>query len=103
MFKILILAALHETSDERMEFLIQDRLSWLRFLGFELGALGVEPGWPLGSIVGDIHSVEPEYRPRRTVAASFFKDHRTETAAQMFPCCGSGVAFSEDLLQLAGC
>ena len=38
MFKVLILAARHTVSDERMEFLIRDRLSWLRFLGFELGA-----------------------------------------------------------------
>ena len=37
MFKILVLAARHTVSDERMEFLIRDRLSWLRFLGFELG------------------------------------------------------------------
>ena len=36
MFKILILAARHTVSDERMEF--RDRLSWLRFLGFDLGA-----------------------------------------------------------------
>ena len=38
MFKVLILAAQHTVSDERMEFLIRDRLSWLRFLGFDLGA-----------------------------------------------------------------
>ena len=38
MFKILILTARHTVSDERMEFLIRDRLSWLRFLGFDLGA-----------------------------------------------------------------
>jgi len=38
MFKILILAARHTVSDERMEFLVWDRLSWLRFLGFDLGA-----------------------------------------------------------------
>ena len=38
MCKILILAARHTVSDERMEFLIRDRLSWLRFLGFDLGA-----------------------------------------------------------------
>lgn len=38
MFKVLILAARHSVSDERMEFLIRDRLSWLRFLGFDLGA-----------------------------------------------------------------
>ena len=37
MFKVLILAAQHNVSDERMEFLIRDRLSWLRFLGFGLG------------------------------------------------------------------
>lgn len=38
MFKILILAAQNTLSDARMEFLIRDRLSWLRFLGFDLGA-----------------------------------------------------------------
>ena len=38
MFKALILAAQHNVSDEKMEFLIRDRLSWLRFLGFELGS-----------------------------------------------------------------
>lgn len=38
MFKVLILAAQNNVSDARMEFLIRDRLSWLRFLGFDLGA-----------------------------------------------------------------
>ena len=38
MLKVLILAAQHTVSDARMEFLIRDRLSWLRFLGFDLGA-----------------------------------------------------------------
>ena len=38
MFKVLILAVQHTVSDERMEFLIRDRLRWLRFLGFDLGA-----------------------------------------------------------------
>jgi len=38
MFKVLILAAQNTVSDGRMEFLIRDRLSWLRFLGFDLGA-----------------------------------------------------------------
>jgi transposase, IS5 family len=38
MFKILILAAQNNVSDARMEYLIRDRLSWLRFLGFDLGA-----------------------------------------------------------------
>jgi transposase, IS5 family len=38
MFKVLILAAQNTVSDARMEFLIRDRLSWLRFLSFDLGA-----------------------------------------------------------------
>jgi len=37
MFKILILAALNDLSDERAEFLITDRLSYMRFLGLGLG------------------------------------------------------------------
>jgi IS5 family transposase len=37
MFKVLILAAQNNVSDGRMEFLIRDRLSWIRFLEFELG------------------------------------------------------------------
>ena len=37
MFKVLVLASMHNLSDERMEFLIRDRLSWLRFLGFQIG------------------------------------------------------------------
>ncbi len=36
MFKILILQAQHNLSDARMEFMIRDRLSWMRFLGFSL-------------------------------------------------------------------
>jgi hypothetical protein len=39
MFKVLILAAQNTVSDARMEFLIRDRLSWLRFLGFDPGAV----------------------------------------------------------------
>ena len=38
MFKALILQAQHNLSDARMEFVIRDRLSWMRFLGFDLGA-----------------------------------------------------------------
>ncbi len=44
MFKILILAAQNNVADARMEYLIRDRLSWLRwlrwlrFLGFDIGA-----------------------------------------------------------------
>lgn len=37
MFKALILQAQHNLSDKRMEFMIRDRLSWMRFLDFELG------------------------------------------------------------------
>ena len=37
MFKVFVLASMHNMSDEGMEFLIRDRLSWLRFLGFEIG------------------------------------------------------------------
>lgn len=38
MLKILVLAAQNNVADARMEWLIRDRLSWLRFLGFALGA-----------------------------------------------------------------
>lgn len=38
MLKILVLAAQNNVADARMEWLIRDRLSWLRFLGFDLGA-----------------------------------------------------------------
>ena len=37
MFKVLILAAQNNVADARMEYLIRDRLSWLSFLGFDLG------------------------------------------------------------------
>ena len=38
MFKALVLQAQHNLSDARMEFMIRDRLSWMRFLGFDLGS-----------------------------------------------------------------
>jgi IS5 family transposase len=38
MLKVLVLAAQNNVSDARMEYLIRDRLSWLRFLGFDFGA-----------------------------------------------------------------
>jgi len=38
MFKALILQAQHNLSDARTEFMIRDRLFWMRFLGFDLGA-----------------------------------------------------------------
>ena len=37
MFKVLVLAAQHNASDTRMELIVRDRLSWLNFLGFDLG------------------------------------------------------------------
>ena len=37
MFKVLILQAQHNLRDKRMEYMIRDRLSWLRFLDFDLG------------------------------------------------------------------
>ena len=37
MFKALILQTQHNLSDARMEFMIRDRLSWMRFPGFDLG------------------------------------------------------------------
>ena len=36
MFKVLVLQAMHALSDERTEFLIKDRLSFMRFLGLSL-------------------------------------------------------------------
>ena len=37
MFKTLVIGAMNDLSDERLEFLINDRLSFMRFLGFDLG------------------------------------------------------------------
>jgi hypothetical protein len=37
MFKILVIGAMNDLSDERLEFLINDRLSFMRFLRFEPG------------------------------------------------------------------
>ncbi len=36
MFKVLILQSMHSLSDERAEYLIKDRLSFMRFLGLSL-------------------------------------------------------------------
>lgn len=38
MFKVLVVQAQHNLSDARMEFMIRDRLSWMRFFGFDLGS-----------------------------------------------------------------
>lgn len=37
MFKVLIVQAQHNLSDAKMEFMIRDRLAWMRFFGFTLG------------------------------------------------------------------
>jgi len=34
---VLVVQAQHNLSDARMEFMIRDRLSWMRFFGFDLG------------------------------------------------------------------
>jgi IS5 family transposase len=36
-FKVLVVQAQHNLSDARMELMIRDRLSWMRFFGFNLG------------------------------------------------------------------
>lgn len=38
MLKLLVLAAQNNVADAQMEYLIRDRLNWLRFLDFDLGA-----------------------------------------------------------------
>jgi transposase len=47
MFKILILQAMHSLSDERCEYLIKDRLSFMRFLG-----LGLSDAVPDANTIG---------------------------------------------------
>ena len=37
MFKVLVVQAQHNLSDASTEFMIRDRLSWMRFFGFDLG------------------------------------------------------------------
>ena len=39
MFKVLILQAMHSLSDERCEYLIKDRLSFMRFLGISVARM----------------------------------------------------------------
>ena len=43
MFEILVLADQHTASDERMEFLIRDRLSWMRFPGVRARGADARP------------------------------------------------------------
>ena len=44
MFKILVIQTTNNLSDERAEFLINDRLSFMRFLGFGLSDASPTPG-----------------------------------------------------------
>lgn len=37
MFKVLIVQAHHNLSDATTEFMVRDRLSWIRCLNFDLG------------------------------------------------------------------
>jgi IS5 family transposase len=37
LFKVLVAQAQHYLSSARVEFMIRDRLSWMRFFGFDLG------------------------------------------------------------------
>jgi len=43
-----MLQAQHNLSDARMEFMIRDRLSWMRFFGFSLGANAPPMRTPFG-------------------------------------------------------
>ena len=43
MWKVLILQASHALSDERTEFLIKDKLSFMRFLGLGGAGLRLRP------------------------------------------------------------
>lgn len=82
MFKVLILAAQNTLSDARMEFLIRDRLSWLRFLGFDLGAVTPDENTIRLSRekltrVGAIDALFTAFRPAAT-GSWLFADGRTD-------------------------
>jgi hypothetical protein len=62
MFKALILQAMHALSDERTEFLIKDRLSFMRFLG-----LGLADGVPDANTIWTFREAR---RPTRLMACS---------------------------------
>ena len=53
MFKILILQASHSLSDERTEYLIKDRLSFMRFLGLSLAKSELDPELSRGADTGE--------------------------------------------------
>ena len=70
MFKILILQAQHNLSDARMEFMIRDRLSWMRFLGFSLG-------------LTDLDAKEPGFGEDTRFAFSFYGGAKVALAERM--------------------
>jgi hypothetical protein len=43
MFKVLILQTQNNLSDERTEFYLRDRLTWMRFLGLGLATPSLTP------------------------------------------------------------
>ena len=47
MFKVLILQAMHSLSDERCEYLIKDRLSFMRFLGISVADVVPDARWTI--------------------------------------------------------
>ena len=66
MFKILVIQAANNLSDERTEFLINDRLSFMRFLG-----LGSPTGFPMHARSGCFGRSSPKpRRSRRCLLAS---------------------------------
>ncbi|NQY82218.1 MAG: transposase [Alphaproteobacteria bacterium] len=56
MLKILVFASRHNMNDERMEFLIRDRLGWLRFPSLQLGQATPDAPVVLGTINGERHA-----------------------------------------------
>ena len=64
MFKVLILQALHSLSDERCEFLIKDRLSFMRFLGLGLSDAVPDANtiWTFGEALKKAGAVEGLFR-----------------------------------------
>src|SRR3954451_15534430 len=61
MFKVLILQTLSNLSDERTEFLLRDRLTWIRFLGLALAAAVPAPNtiWTFREALTKAGAIEP--------------------------------------------
>ena len=82
MFKVLIVQATNNLSDERAEFLINDRLSFMRFLGLGLARRGASR-WiaPAGSGSRRAHdlAVPGKAHPRRSDQAAVRPERRGST------------------------